>query len=219
MIFATTLLLLLQGTILDGTQSKPVPAAAAAAQDADRPVLSPAELKALRDTNIFAPKGRRPTVINRDPARPSKSPTAPPKPKPPLVTGIFFDAKAACFLVVVEDRNEASLKLFKEPKFLKTGDEVAGYKVGPVTAEKAVFLKGEISKELHVGEPLPGADGKPVTDAAASDDPESFPEGEEKAESKSAEAVTKPLDPAVQTQVLENMKKKRGKKDRPGQDE
>jgi hypothetical protein len=190
---------------------------AAPAQDADRPVISASEIKALRDSNIFAPrtaKRRPPVKVSTE--RPNR-PSAPAQPKPPVVTGIFFDAKAEAFLVVVEDRNDAALKQFKEPKFLKAGDEVNGFKIGLVTAEKAVFLKGEISKELKVGESMPGTDGKSVSLAPVTDDPDAAaaPEGEEKIE----KVEIKPLDPEAHIKAMENLKKKAGKKNRPSQDE
>ena len=111
--------------------------------------------------------------------------------------------------MVVEDRNEASLKQFKEPKFLKAGDEVGGLKVGVVTAERASFLKGDTAKELKVGESLP-VDDKAISAAPPSDDPEAPP---------AAEAEIKPVDPETNTKVLDELKKKRGKKERPSNDE
>ena len=195
--------------------STPAAPAPAPVQEGERPSLSAAEVKLLRDTNIFAPKvlKKRYTPPPKPPGG-SKEAPAPAKPKPPVVTGIFFDAKAQCFLVVVEDRNSDSLKLFKEPKFLKEGDEVVGYKIASVTAEKATFVKGEISKELKVGESMSGADGKPVSVAPASEDPEAAlqPEGEEKVE-------IKPQDAETNTKTLEEMRKKVGKKNRPSKDE
>ena len=218
MIDATLILMLFlaqQGKPVEAAQSKP---AAAPLQEVDRPALSAADIKALRDTNIFAPRNakRKPAPEIKSSGRSSRfESSAPAKPKPPVVTGIFFDGKAQVWLVVVEDRNESSLKQFKEPKFLKTGDEVAGLKVGVVTAEKASFLKGDNSKEakeLKVGDPLP-ADDKAVSaaaPAASSDDPEAPP---------AAEAEIKPADAETNNKVLEELKKKRGKKDRPSNDE
>jgi hypothetical protein len=201
-----------------GKSSKsPTPAAPASepAQDGERPALSAAELKLLKDTNIFAPRtSKRPPRSSRDGrSRGSDATATPAKPKPPVVTGIFFDAKVQTFLVVVEDRNSDSLRQFKEPKFLKAGDEVVGYRVASVTAEKAVFVRGEISKELKVGESMPGADGKPVPVAPAVDDPEApLPEGEEKVE-------IKPQDAETNSKTLEEMKKKVGKKNRPSRED
>jgi len=190
-----------------GKSSKTAPPAAPApapVPDGERPSLSAAEVKLLKDSNIFAPKGTKKRYSS--PPRPpggSKEPAAPAKPKPPVVTGIFFDAKADTFLVVVEDKNtDSSLKLFKEPKFLKVGDEVVG------------FLKGDVSKELKVGEPMPGADGKPVSAAVTPEDPEAapLPEGDEKVE-------IKPQDAETNTKTLDEMRKKVGKKNRPLRDE
>jgi hypothetical protein len=229
MIDFTLILMVLLGALRDESPAfakaradgpAPAPAqgipSAAPAQDGERPVISATEIKALRDSNIFAPRTakRRPSVKGSDYV---KHPSAPAQPRPPVVTGIFYDAKAQAFLVVLEDRNEASLKQFKEPKFLKAGDDVNGYRVASVTAEKAAFLKGEISRELKVGESLPGPDGKPVFIAPVTDDPEaaSAPEGEEKPE----KVEIKPIDPETQTKALENLKKKAGKKNRPSQDE
>jgi hypothetical protein len=208
-----------------GTQGKPLDSAqgkssttAVPVQDVERPLISAAEIKALRDSNIFAPRNKKRVYV--PPTRPGggkSEPAVPAKPKPPVVTGIFYDAKAEAFLVVVEDRNDAALKQFKEPKFLKSGDEVNGFKIGLVTAERAVFLKGEITKELKVGESMPGPDGKSVTVVSAPEDPEAAPapEGEEKSE----KVEIKPLDPETHIKAMENLKKKAGKKNRPSQDE
>ncbi len=185
---------------------------AAQAAEADRPAIPASEIKALRDSNIFAPYGRK-----NPPSKPSKGyerkHDAPaPKPKAPVVTGIFFDEKLKCYLVVVEDRNEASLRQFKDPKFLKSGEEVVGLKVGEVTAEKATFLKGEIAKQLAVGDALP-AEMKAVVGATTPEDSDVLPsDGEEKVD-------IKPLDNEEKTKVLEKMKKERGKKNRPNQDD
>jgi len=188
------------------------PKAAAQAPEVDRPALVASEIKALRESNIFAPYGRKsfPSKSSKTTER-KHEPAAVPKPKAPVVTGIFFDEKQKCFLVVVEDRNEGSLKQFKEPKFLKSGDEVGGLKVGTVTAEKAGFVKDGVSKELAVGDSLPSVEGKGA--APATDDPEAGPlETEEKVD-------IKPLDTEEKNKVLEKMRKERGKKNRPNNDE
>jgi len=197
--------------VLGGDEAQVKPATVVQA-DADRPALSSSDIKALRDSNIFAPYGPK----RKAPSSFSKSsrtePVAAPKPKAPVVTGIFFDAKMKCYLVVVEDRNEASLRQFKDPKFLKSGEEVVGLKVGPVTAEKATFLKGEIAKELSVGD-TPPAELKAAPASATSADPEAVPsEHEEKVE-------IKPLDTEEKNKVLDKMKKERGKKNRPSNDD
>lgn len=182
------------------------------AQDPERPALSITELKALRENNIFAPRSAKRTAPKTPKSERSGrfETTTPSKPKPPLVTGIFFDAKAEAFLVVVEDRNIESMRQFKEPKFLKSGDEVSGCKVGAVTAETAVFVHGETSKELRVGDSLP-ADDKVSAAAVDSGEPASVP----------AEAAVdaKPVDPEAHARTLEEMRKKVGKKNRPSRDE
>ena len=78
-----------------------------------------------------------------------------------------------------------------------------------MTAERASFLKGDTAKELKVGEALP-VDDKAVSAAPPSDDPEAPP---------AAEAEIKPVDPETNTKVLDELKKKRGKKERPSNDE
>lgn len=194
----------------------PVPAPPPA-QEGERPALSAAELKLLKDTNIFAPRStKRPryTPGSRDSKR-TETPSTPAKPKPPVVTGIFFDAKAEMFLVVVEDKNVESLRMFKEPKFLKAGDEVVGFKVSAITADKATFVKGDVSKDLKVGEPMPGADGKPVSAAPGTEDPEAAAP-EEGVEPK---VEIKPQDAETNNKTLEEMRKKVGKKNRPSRDE
>lgn len=201
-----------------GKSSKAAPPSAPAPaplQEGERPSLSMAELKLLKDTNIFAPKGTKKKYTTGSKERSSgrsEVPAVPAKPKPPVVTGIFFDAKLDAFLVVVEDRNSDSLKLFKEPKFLKVGDEVVGFKVASVTGEKAMFVKGDLSKELKVGEPFPGVDGKPASTATTPEDPEAATEGEEKVE-------IKPQDAETNSKTLDEMKKKVGKKNRPSREE
>lgn len=182
------------------------------AADPDRPAIPSSEIKALRDLNIFAPYGLKKRVSSTPPGgKPRTEAPAAPKPKAPVVTGIFFDAKTKSYLVVVEDRNEGSLKQFKDPKFLKTGDEVVGLRVGAVSAEKATFLKGEIAKELSVGDSLLAGELK--ASAPPSDDPEAEPsDSEEKVD-------IKPLDTEEKNKVLEKMKKERGKKNRPNNDD
>ena len=81
---------LLLGVAADEMQAKPATAQTA---DPDRPPIAASEIKALRESNIFAPRSikraPKPKSFDRGP----KAEAAPPKPKPPLVTGIFFDGK------------------------------------------------------------------------------------------------------------------------------
>jgi hypothetical protein len=206
--------LLLLFLVLAPGADEPAPAAkpaAVQATDVDRPPVPASEIKALRDSNIFAPYGLKKRTPPSSGGKPRSEPAAAPKPKAPVVTGIFFDAKAKCYLVVVEDRNEGHLKQFKDPKFLKSGEDVLGLKVGPVSAEKATFLKGETAKELSVGDSLP------LSDLKASSPP---PEDPEASTSETEEKVEiKPLDTEEKNKVLDKMKKERGKKNRPNNDD
>lgn len=206
-----TLFLLVNLLADEPKPAEPVPFdAAQGKQDPDRPAISLADLKLLRDTNIFAPRSAKrttPKISKSD--RPTRfEPAAPVKPKPPVVTGIFFDPKAETYLVVVEDRNVEPLRQFKEPKFLKSGDEVAGCKVGAVTAEQAVFVHGEASKELRVGDSLPSDD---KVSAATVENGEVQPVTET--------VETKPVDPEAHVRTLEEMRKKVGRKNRPSREE
>lgn len=202
-----------------GKSSKPAPAASTPApvpvQEGERPALSTAEIKLLRDTNIFAPRSARRSSPRSSPSGRDRihSPSTPAKPKAPVVTGIFFDAKSQAFVVVVEDRNLDSLKQFKEPKFLKVGDEFAGFKVSSVTDEKAVFARGEVSKELKVGESLPAEDGKPTSAAPATEDAASAAAPSEEP------AEIRPADDEANAEALKRLKEKVGKKNRPSRDE
>jgi hypothetical protein len=202
----------------DEPQSKPPPASAPA-QDPDRPAISAADLKALRDTNIFAPRN-----VKRMPSRtvPSVRNTPPPpyKPKPPVVTAIFFDAASQAHQVIVEDRNDSTHRYFKDPKFMKSGDEWAGVKVDSITQDAAVFSKSGASKEVHIGEALPEIDAKPLSTTDGTDD--SVSDDGEAPTDPSTSKVRKPA-PESKTQtseeqnrVLEEMRRKNRKKNRPG---
>jgi hypothetical protein len=232
---ALTLALLM--TALDEPQAKPAPAAAPA-QDVDRPAISAAELKALRDNNIFSPRSaKRSSKPSYTSTR--STPVVPTKPKAPVVTGIFLDPKTQAHVAIVEDKNDASHKFFKEPKFMKPGDEWAGIKLESVTSEKAVFNRAGTTKDVHVGEALPeseekplgaadagedyfGEDGEPVpADAAAS--PSTSPSsGTSRKGMRSRTESRTETKPAVttenQSRTLEEMKK-RLKKNRPGDEE
>lgn len=169
-------------------------------QEGERPTLSVSDLKALRESNIFAPHATK-TPPRRGPRteRETRIEAPPAKPKPPLVTGVFFDPKSQAHQAVVEDRNEEKLRQFSGPKFLKAGDEFGGFKVEAVADGSVTLLKGDASKVLHVGDALPEGDFKGASTVA---------EG----------AELKTLEPAVRTETLEGLKR-RNKKNRPSQDE
>jgi len=217
----------------DDAQSKPV-VPVAPAQDPDRLAISAAELKALRESNIFSPK-----VVKPRPRRDSKiersSGPVPYHQKAPLVTGIFLDPATRMPQVIVEDRNDSTHRYFKEPKFMKIGDEWSGIKLESLTPEKAVFTKDGASKEVRIGESLPESDEKPLSSADAGDDPfgddgeapaaapSASPSPASKARkgmpSDSSGVESKSGTPENQTRTLEEMKKRLKKKNRPGDNE
>jgi hypothetical protein len=229
MAFGWMILIALAAAAGDEPQAKPAPPAAPA-QDADRPVLSAVELKALRDNNIFSPK----TVKRiKPPTGPRKTePPAQYHQKPPMVTGIFLDPKTQAPQAIVEDKNDSTHRYFKEPKFMKVGDEWAGIKLESLTQDKAVFIKGSASKDVRIGETLPETDEKPTSaladpgDDAVADDGE-IPPGDAPASKiqkmstrpESSRPETKALTPEAQSRTLEDMKKRLKKRTRPGDNE
>ncbi|HLY09051.1 MAG TPA: hypothetical protein VKW04_07110 [Planctomycetota bacterium] len=233
---AWMLLLLLggPGSAADETQSKPA-SPTAPAQDPDRPAIPAAELKALRESNIFAPRSAKGRPPRQTPGSKSSAPEIPTKPKAPVVTGIFMDEKSQTHRVIVEDKNDPIRKFFKEPKFLKEGDEWGGYKVVSLSLDRAVFDKAGSLKEVNIGEALPNFDGLPVP--ASSPDDEFGDDGEMPAPADPSASSTAPSgkkaslrnrgesrpdtksqSPESQNQTLENMKR-RVKKNRPSDPE
>ncbi|HUR38264.1 MAG TPA: hypothetical protein VM222_02170, partial [Planctomycetota bacterium] len=147
--------------------------------------------------------------------------------KPPVVTAIFLDLASQAHQVIVEDRNDSAHRYFKEPKFMKAGDEWAGIKIDSINQDKVVFSRGGSSKDVHIGEALPEVEAKLLSAAdpseeGAGDDGES-PAPVESATSPSkfrktsTESKTQTSD--EQNRVLEEMKRKNKKKGRPGADE
>lgn len=227
------LALLLGLLVAPAAEPQAAPAAPASpAQDPDRPAIPAAELKALRENNIFAPRSAKFRPPKPPPGQKSSDYVAPPaKPKIPVITGFFIDQKTRTPFVIVEDKNDAARRFFKEPKFLKAGDEWAGYKVEAVTFDKAVFSKAGSPKELVLGEPLPNFDGMPAGAASADDD--AGDDGEMPAPPDSSAATpgkkglrsrsdsrsdSKAPSAENQAQTLENMKR-RVKKSRPSDPE
>lgn len=170
----------------DEPQAKQAPPAAPA-QDPDRPAISAVELKALRDNNIFAPKSAMKRGPRVDSRTGPKTPVAPVRPKAPQVTAIFLDSADQAYHVIVEDRNDSSRRFFKDPKFMKAGDEWSGIKLESVTQDKAVFSRDGASKEVRIGEGIAEIDAKPLSAAPA--EGEGFEDGDAPAP---AEAVTLP---------------------------
>lgn len=163
----------------------------------ERRPLALSEFEGLVANNIFSPaKVKRPEVRSRPPYSTPSEP-AKPRPKPPVVTGFILEPGTTVYRVIIEDRNtDEKLKHFKEPKFLKAGDELLGWKVEAVGAQSATVRHGETVKELRTGESLPenGA-AAPAASAAPS-------------EPKPAEPAPVPSDSAS---ILEELKRKRNK--------
>jgi len=217
----------------DVPPSKPAAPAVAAVQDPDRPALSASELKALRDNNIFSPRVVKPRT-SRDRSKPSATPPTPYRQKAPVVTGIFLDAASQAHQAIVEDRNDSAHRYFKEPKFMKAGDEWAGVKLQLVTLDKAVFFKDGVPKEVRVGESLPDTDEKPTSAAEPGDDafaddgeappatpaPSGTPSSKfRKGPSDSSAGDGKTVTPEAQQKTLDDMKRRLKKKNRPGDNE
>lgn len=216
----------------DVPPSTPTAPAAVQAQDPDRPALSTTELKALRDSNIFSPRVVKPRSSKERSNR--ITPAVPYRQKAPLVTGIFLDAVSQAHQAIVEDRNDSTHRYFKEPKFMKAGDEWAGVKLQSVTLDTAVFVKDGVSREVHVGESLPDGDEKPASAAESGD--EAFPEDGEappatpsttpppsskvrKGPTEASAAEGKPMNPEAQQKTLDDMRRRLKKKSRPGDNE
>ena len=168
-----------------------------------RPQIAAADLKALRETNIFSPYRARgeipkPATSTATSRTTRSTSTYSRGPKPPLVTGIVLDPEGGDHRVVVEDRNSSSFRKFDKPKFLKAGDELMGYTIESVARDRVVLRRDEETKELAVGDSFP-ADG-----GAAS--------GEGDAPSPST--GIKKLDDSTRNAVLEQLRQKLNKKRR-----
>lgn len=164
-------------------------------QDPDRIPVSASDFKALTENNIFAPhKARRVESTRREErrsdSRSSESPRS--RSKPPVVTGIFLDTQSREYQALVEDRNSGDLKLLKEPRFVKAGDEILGCTVESVSVDRVVIVNDDKSVEVALGESLPGESASAPAEPAKSEAP--------------------PVDEASRNSVLEELKKKLKKK-------
>ncbi|HLY75389.1 MAG TPA: hypothetical protein VKU80_14810 [Planctomycetota bacterium] len=221
------------GAVGDEAQAKPG-SSAAPAQDPDRPAIPVADLKALRENNIFAPRSAkmRPPRPQGGSSRTAKD-DAPVKPRSPVVTCIYFDTALQVHQAILEDKNPAGHRFFKDPMFMKAGDEWRGFKLESLTQDKATFNKGGVPKEVGIGEPLPDVEGMPLSaltpeDEAGEDggtapptDPAAAPSSSKKNSFRNrsdSRSETKSQVPENQAQTLENMKR-RVKKNRPSDPE
>jgi hypothetical protein len=112
---------------------------------------------------------------------------------------------------------------------MKAGDEWAGIKIDSINQEKVVFSRGGTSKDVHLGEALPEAEAKLLSAAEASEEG-AGDDGESPTTTESATTSSPPkfrktsTEPKTQTsdeqnRVLDEMKRKNKKKNRPGADE
>ncbi len=180
-------------------------------QDPDRPALPLADLKSLRENNIYAPYKKTPRKETRTSPTASepKPPPPPPKPVPPVVTGIILDPATKEYQVVVEDKNSEKLKLLKAPLFLKAGDEVLVYRIESVTTRFATVKFGETTKELKVGDSFPDAGLKAPEGAETTTEKPVSTIETKPAETPSGEASP---DEEKRRKIREELQKKLGKK-------
>jgi len=177
-------------------------------QSPDRPSIAAAELKGLRENNVFSPHRTKPFELRRsDGPRAERRPEAPAKPKPLVVTGLFSDPVTGAAKAIVEDRNEERHRVLKEPKFVVGGEEFAGLKIESVGADVVVVSRGDVKKECRLGDALPEADA-----AASPSAPSSNDDGETKAEGDSATAPAPAADDASKNDVLERLRKSNGRR-------
>lgn len=173
-------------------------------QDPDRPSFSEADLKGLRELNIFSPKGRSGSGFTRreGPREERRSDPVVVRPKPIQVTGFILDPATKTPRAILEDRNDEKHRTLKEPLFAKPGDSAGGWTVEDVLADQITIVQGETKKTLKVGEAFPEA-------AAAAAPPGTSP-------TSSTPAVeappAPPLDDAAKNDVLERLKQKNKKK-------
>jgi hypothetical protein len=181
------------------------PADAVEPQDPDRPTYSLADLKALREANVFAPHRSKSAARTSSPRREDRRETrveAPPaRAKGLLVTGFIVDPATRTPRAVLEDRNDEKFRTLKEPLFAKPGDEAQGWKVEEVAVDQVVVSKAEVRKTLRLGEsfPEPEAAATPASTSSAG------------APAPAAEAAP-PLEEGEKNDILERLKQKNKKK-------
>lgn len=175
-------------------------------QDPDRPTYPLADLKALREANVFSPY-RKPGSRREEPKGTSTFTPRPPEParaKPIQVTGFVLDPATKTPRAILEDRNSDSLRTLKEPLFAKAGDTAGGWTVEEVLADQITIVQGETKKTLKVGESFPASAASEP--AAATPDSGSGPA---EAAPRSGDAK---VDEAAKNDILERLKQKNKKK-------
>lgn len=171
-------------------------------QDPDRLPYPVADLKALREANVFSPTKSRASSSRREDRRPESRSAEPvvARPKPLVVTGFVLDPATKTPRAIIEDRNEEKFRRLKEPLFAKGGEEAAGWTLEDVTSEQVTVVQGEIRKTLRVGESFP-----------ESTSPEAAPAPEGSTPAVPA-LETKPLQEGEKNDILERLRQKNKKK-------
>lgn len=180
-------------------------------QSPDRPSISSADLKGLRENNVFSPHRTKPFTRKPDPGERDviRRPPEPSKPKPLVVTGLFSDPVTGVPKGIVEDRNDERHRHLKEPKFVVGGEEFAGLKIEAVTADHVVVTRGDVRKECKVGDALPEGDAPPAASEPTSD---SKP-------GEAAPSAAPALDDASKNSIIEALKARNKKRRTSGEDE
>lgn len=171
-------------------------------QSPDRPSISSAELKSLRENNVFSPHRTKPFEPRRSEARREERRPDPAKPKPLVVTGLFNDPDTGIPKAIVEDRNEERYRILQSPKFVVGGEEFAGFKIESVGADAVVVSRGDVTKECRLGDALPEAEAPAVP----------APSGDSEAKSETAPAAAPAPDDAAKGDVLERLRKSNGRR-------
>lgn len=176
-------------------------------QSPDRPSISAADLRGLRENNVFSPYRSKPFEPRRSETRSAeRRPEAPARPKPLVVTGLFSDPETGTPKAIVEDRNDERNRVLKEPKFVVGGEEFHGLRIESVSADAVVVSRGDVTKECRLGDALPEIEAP--TPAPSSDSSETRSEAAPAAAPSSAPA----LDDAAKNDVLERLRRANGRR-------
>ena len=184
-------------------------------QDPDRPQISADYVRALREHNIFSPdktkrrfetkKGEE--IFGPPEPRTTNEPLPKAKPKPPVVTGLLMDGPSETYQALVEDKNTESMRLMKEPKLLKAGDELLGFKVDSVSKTCLVISHADKTHEIKVGGAFP-EEGLKIPEGWRP----SFSSSSNGSSSTTSEKTeSKPIDDSTRS-VLERLRLERNKK-------
>jgi hypothetical protein len=130
------------------------PAETVEPQDPDRPAYPAADLKALRESNVFSPRrsgGSSSSSGRREERRSeTRSEPTPVRPKPIQVTGFVLDPATKTPRAILEDRNDEKLRALKEPLFAKPGDEAAGWTLNETSGGNLLIESSDTDGQDHV---------------------------------------------------------------------